>query len=280
MKVIEDLDQRIKEHAEEMARLTSIRAEAMRDLGEETETSPVVSLQQFLDEHNTDFDWLIGGSLARGAIAMLAAESGAGKTCLLVQIALCLAAGRDPFYDARVTGKFPCLYVAAEGARGAFQNRVDTARKTLGVDKSVGWFIHPPNVTDYKIGSANLERMIDKSEAKFVVLDTVSHLWTGDENSSVEWKKGCLQPLLKLVAKYGCTFMLVHHFVKASQERQGWQRARGTSAMFSDLDAFYQLEAVDGDETRMKRALIQSKNKFSTTRRWDLTFDAVNARFG
>ena len=83
-----------------------------------------------------------------------------------------------------------------------------------------------------------------------------------------------------MVARYGCTFLLVHHQVKATINRTGWQKARGTSAMFADLDFFWQLEPVEGDDVGTARNLVQSKNKYGQTQRWDLRFDAAAARFG
>jgi RecA-family ATPase len=275
--LLEEIQKAERDAEERLAEIRKLRDEL---LGENGDRAPVVPLTDFLAERNTDFEWLIGGSLAADSVVMVAGDPATGKTTLLVQIALCLAAGRAPFYDAHVAGPIPCLYIAAEGSRGAFQARVATARKALGIAPGAAWFIQKRGTTDFRIGSPTLEAMVAKTKAKLVVLDTIGYFHTGDENNANDWKRCVMVPLRNLIARHGCTFLLVHHFVKASPDRQGWQRARGTSAMFADLDAFYQLEAAEGDPVGDKRVLVQSKNKYGLTRRWHLTFDAQNARFG
>lgn len=264
-----------------LKRLEQCRESLRELLGDDGDDSaPVASLEEFLSERNTDFQWIIGGSIATGSVGMLVADPAVGKTTLLVQLALCLSVGRSPWYHAPVSRVVPTLYVIAEGSRAAFQARVDTARESLDVPRDAGWFIQQKHVTDYKIGGSTLEAMIRRSRAGLVILDTVGYFWTGDENSAVEWKASVMKPLRDMVARYGCTFLLVHHQVKATINRTGWQKARGTSAMFADLDFFWQLEPVEGDDVGTARNLVQSKNKYGQVQRWDLRFDATRARFG
>lgn len=201
------------------------------------------------------------------------------NTTCLVQIALCLAAGRDPFDNAHVARAVPVLYLAAEGSRAAFQNRVRTAANSLAIPNSVNWYVQDKGVSSFNVASPEFESMVRRSKAGMAILDTIGYFWKGDENSAVEWKAGIMVPLRKLVGKYGTTFLLVHHQVKASQDRKGWQKGRGTSAMFADLDFYLRMEPVEGDVTCARRTLYQDKNKYGVTQRWDLTFDAHSARF-
>ena len=262
-----------------LKRLEQCRESLREVLGDDGEDVPVASLSEFLGERNTDFEWIVGGAIATGSVGMLVADPAVGKTTLLVQLALCLSVGRSPWYNAPVPRAVPTLYVIAEGSRAAFQARVATARESLGVPRDAGWFIQQKHVTDYKIGGSTLEAMVRRSHAGLVILDTVGYFWSGDENSAVEWKNGVMKPLREMVTRYGCTFLLVHHQVKATVNRTGWQKARGTSAMFADLDFFWQLEPVEGDEAGSARNLVQSKNKYGQVNRWDLRFDAARARF-
>lgn len=267
----------------EETRLLETLAECRRDITEvtgEEDEAPVAQLDEFLAERNTDFDWIVGGSLARGSVGMLVADPAVGKTTLLVQLALKLSAGKEPWYDAPVSRPFQTLYVSAEGSRGAFQARVRTAREALSIPIGTGWFIQRKGVTDYQIGGTTLEAMIRKSGAELVILDTIGYFWKGDENSAVEWKSMVMKPLRDLISRHGCTFLLVHHQIKATPGREGWQRARGTSAMFADLDAFFRLEVDETDQSGATRVLSQDKNKYGLTQKWTLRFDAATARFG
>lgn len=246
---------------------------------EDSIDAPIVQLSEFLGETLTDFEWLIGGAIASGSIGMLVADPTIGKTTLLVQIALCLAAGRAPFYNAHVARGVPVLYLAAEGSRAAFQNRVRTAASALGVPNTVNWYIQDRSVTSFDVDSRDFAAMVRRAGARLVICDTIGYFWSGDENSAVEWKAHVMKPLRRLAAD-GITFILVHHQVKASPDRAGWQKGRGTSAMFADLDFYLRMEPVEGDVSGTRRTLHQDKNKYGEVRRWDLTFDPANARFG
>jgi RecA-family ATPase len=269
-----------REKAEYESKLAAVNEDLATLSGETEGRAPVVSLAEFRNENLSDFIWLVNGSLTHGAVAMLAADAGLGKTTLLVQLSLCLSAGIDPFPGMTIPRPEPTLYIAAEGSRGAFQGRVEAARKALGISPGIGWFLQKERTTDYQIGGATLEAMVSKSKAALVILDTIGFFWSGDENSAVEWKQGVMIPLRNLTAKYGCAFMLVHHHGKESEHRKGWQRARGTIAMYADLDAFYQLDLVESEPpTPWRRLLVQTKNRFGMTGEWELEFDAGNARF-
>lgn len=250
-----------------------------------TTESHVVDLDQFLSESLTDFDWLFGGVIPTGSIGLIVADGGVGKTTLLVQAALCLAAGKTPFRSEdgwetwRVTRPVPTLYVLAEGSRAAFQARVRTAAQTLGVPRNVNFWLPRREITDYKIGSANLERMIRSSKAGLVILDTLGYFHSGEENSATDWKQHVMNPLRGLTSRYGCAFIIVHHQVKATEGRTGWQKGRGSSAMFDDADFWLRLEPVEGDTTGTQRILYSDKIKYGICQHTPLNFNARDAVF-
>lgn len=245
--------------------------------GDSIDLAPV-PLESFLKERNADFRWLFGGVIAEGSVGMFVADPSVGKTTALVQMTLSLAAGKDVF-GMRVGEASPTLYVAAEGSRAAFQNRVETARRSLEITETAKWFVHTQGMTDYKIGSVGLDRMIRQSGAKFIVLDTLGYFHSGDENDANDWKRHVMIPLRELIAKYGCTFCIVHHQGKSAEGRAGWRKGRGTSAMFGDCDFWLRMEAVvEGDTMTNQRVLFQDKNKYGLMgTKWSLEFDGFNA---
>lgn len=251
--------------------------------GDEGDGKLVVPLAPFLQEDNLDWEWLFGGLIPTGSTCILAGEGKiAGKSTLIIQMSLCLAAGRSPFYECPVSRAAPVLYIAAEGARAALQNRIRTAARSLGMSPSDTrdfWHIQKKNVSDYRFGSAGLERMIDQSGAKLVVADTLGYFHKGNENDNTDFKAHVMHPLRQLTAKYGCAFVLVDHQSKPSPERKGVHKVRGASAKKDDCDVVMQLEPPPGEEMSDKRTLWLSATKYSATRRWDLRFDMAGARF-
>lgn len=245
-------------------KVEEVRAALRRLRNEGDEAVRPVSATEFLLEDQEPLKWILKGLLAEESVALLVADGGKGKTTLLTQLCLCVADGRTIFeYD--VVRQNPVLYVLAEGSRPAFRERVILAKRSIDVSfANLPWFIQPGDCSDYKIGSAGLEAMIEQSKAKLVVLDTLGYFHDGDENKANDWKTHVMVPLRALISKYHCSFVLVHHQTKASPDREGWQKGRGTTAMFSDCDLWMRLEGIEGQGNEWRRELFIDKNKYGS----------------
>lgn len=218
-----------------------------------------------------DFQWLVGGLIAEGSVSMVAAEPRMGKTTLLVQLALCMAAGRD-WLGHRVPRRVKSLYVLAEGSRHAFRGRFRTTCESLRIDvDSVGWHIQPASQTDFTLRSREVERLFSSAASSgigLVILDTLGYFHGGDENDNSQWKSRVMAPLRGFIARYGISVILVHHYGKAVQGRARWERGRGASAMFGDVDHWLGLEKVDLEAheedapEHIKELLLQRRELF------------------
>lgn len=248
------------------------------------EDALTTDLKGFATERLLDWDWLFGGVIPTGSTGILAGDPKVGKSTLVTQMALCLAAGRTPFYDCHVNRAARVLYIAAEGARAAYQNRVKTAARTLGISltgsEASRWFIQQRHANDYMLGSRGLRKMIAESKPDLVVLDTLFFFTKGNENDASDTKAHIMRPARALTAEFGCGFLFVHHQTKESAERKGPQRVRGSTALLGDCDYLLQLDAVAGDTVGNKRTLALSLTKYAATRRWDLIYAPEEARFG
>jgi len=271
----------------EVSELQRRLAEAQVDLAEASgetlaayHSSDPVILDSFLREDLGEMPWLVPGLLAEGSVAIVVAHGGVGKTTLITQLALSLAAGvHVAALDARIIEPCPVLYVAAEGARIAFRARVETARRNLNIPTGgTRWFIQPRDLSDYLIGSRGLERLIVKSGCRLAILDTLGYFWKGDRNSDTDWKERVMQPLRALIGRTGAAFLLVHHLGKGDD----W-KGRGTSAMFDDSDLFLQMEpgenATPGNADQPVRLWVR-KNKYAPSNYYfDLVYRTEAAIF-
>lgn len=244
------------------------------------EASPVVPLAEFVSEcllENDNDQWLVRTQVPRGGMGFLTSDPGQGKTTLLVQISLLLAAGRPVFgYH---TEPSRVLLVAAEGARRALSARVLRAARTLEVATATPtWFVHGPAVSNFLLTGGPFERMLHEARPSLVILDTLKHFWKGDENSADSFGQNVSGPLKDFGARYGCTFWLVHHHRKAAPgEEDGPHRGRGTSVMFADADFWWRLEREKGG-VEDARILHCDKNKYGPAfLPMKLRFDAENA---
>lgn len=68
----------------------------LRDRGMATDELPTLDLHDFLAVTH-EYDWLVPGLLERGDRLILTAAEGGGKSTLMRQMAMCAAAGLDPF---------------------------------------------------------------------------------------------------------------------------------------------------------------------------------------
>lgn len=271
---------------EALERLRALRMEAVARVEELdgliAEVSPpgrsVVNLREFLAERH-DFEWLVGGLLARGTLSMLVADPGLGKTTLMSQLTLSLVHGKS-FLGGRVPGILKVLNIAAEGARGAYKARVDAAARALGFTDGEAWdrwFIQSIPFDDFRIGGPGLERLVKESDADLAILDTLGYFARFNENDPSEWKQRVAAPLRKLTNETGCSFILIHHPPKKTEANKDERDGRGTGAMLADCDHFWRLDVMSGHPTQ--RRLVVRKNRYGKVMDVDLAFDAANAIF-
>lgn len=279
LRQLEEDREKVSREAEKIDRLIA----QLKGVDDGVDGKLTVPLAPFLAEDNLDWEWLFGGVIPTGATCILAGEGKiAGKTALILQMSLCLAAGRSPFYNCPVPRAARTLYVAAEGARAALQHRIRTCAKSMGISPetiSDLWHIQKKSATDFMLGSRALEKMIDESGCALVVLDTIKYFHKGNNNDATDWVRHVMVPARALTAKYGCAFVFVDHMSKPTPERKGLHRIGGTKSKTDDCDVILELEPPQGEPLGDKRRLTLT-TKYAEPQCWDLRVDFKNARFG
>lgn len=235
---------------------TKRKLESYREDDEQPDAAALpVLIGEALEEPAPDIAWLIEDFLPTGALALVAAYGGVGKTTLIVQLCASLAAGRDVL-GFRVPQAVPCLYLIAEGARHVFLSRVKVALARLGLDPTTLPLWITPREFTAEIGP-KLAEYIERTGARFVVLDTFGLFHDGDENSASDFKAKVVKPLRAIMARHDVSFVLVTHEVKPNAERKGRHRVRGTSALVDDSDVAIRLEAPEGDRATARLLIFE-----------------------
>lgn len=229
-------------------------------------------------------DWLwrmseasrVVGLIPPASVGFLAADSRIGKSLFLMNLGLCASRG-VPFLDYPFKQGLRVLYVAAEGARPMTFKRAREVGDGLRIPtlEDPPFFFQPDNVphSEYLLTKGRVDRWIEKSEANLVILDTVGFFHDGDENDAMEVKRHVMRPLYDRASRYGCSFVVVHHNRKAGQNEghvDQMQRGRGSTALSSDSDFWWRLEApspsmrfvVPGQRAQQYRSLHIDKNKY------------------
>ena len=210
----------------------------------ESGTPLTVSLRDFLNEIPAAAPSLVGdGIIPRAGFAVLAGESGLGKTALAVHLSLCLASGH-PFLSLDSPSPSTVLFVEAEGNRDSFRARVATAVANLGFGENLPTHFSARNSGEgFSPSDQRLTATIGRLRPALVVLDTVWAVAEGlDENSASSWREKVFAPLKNLVDRFGCSFLLIHHFSKPSELRHAVDRVRGSGALRAFADCLMTLE--------------------------------------
>jgi AAA domain len=177
------------------------------------------------------------------------ADSGGGKTAIIVDLTLHIAQGRE--YRGRRVEFQPVVYVALEG-HGGIDNRVLAARRELAMDdpafalvKTGDNFRDPLAARRTALTAIELKNMFGGT-CPVIVIDTFTAALSGGSDCDPK-DVGMLIENIKAHLLGGCTVLLCHHFGK-DPGRGG----RGWSGLRAALDFELQIEKKDGDLRTMK----------------------------
>ncbi len=186
-------------------------------------------------------DPLVAGLLDKGALSLWFGETNVGKSFVLSQLALSIAAGA-PFAGRRVT-KGPAVYFAAEGGEGMKKRFAALLEGRADAD-TLQLFLVPYPV-DLRNGRAGLDQMLaDVREAEaqagekvaLICIDTASRaLAGGNENDSGDMGK-LVQAINRLQHETGAHVAVSHHSGKDPDKG-----ARGHSLLKGAVDTEFQI---------------------------------------
>lgn len=200
--------------------------------------------------------WLVKGWLQQESLIMIHGPSGGGKTFVLLEWLLTIAAGRTE-WNGRKVRPGAVVYLAGEGHAG-LRGRTAGWKQARGVKalqmwiSSTGCDLNTP--AGYQQAVSEIKRI--GVVPAVIAVDTLHRFLAGDENSAQD-AKTMLDACALLMREFGCTVVLVHH-TGVSEEAQ--HRARGSSAWRGALEI--EISVVPGNDERPME-IIQRKAKDS-----------------
>lgn len=173
---------------------------------------------------------LVEGVLDLNSTAMLYGETGAGKSFVALDWALCVASGQA-WHDHVVAAPGKVLYVVGEGLSGtrarvlAWKRHHKRAALT-----GLAWADHAPNILT-PAGRQELYGWVDTFQPVLIILDTLArHIAGGDENA-FEIMSQAVEVLDTLRLMTGGCALAVHHTGKDTHAG-----ARGHSSLKGAMD--------------------------------------------
>lgn len=190
---------------------------------------------------------LIKGILRKGHKMIIASASKAGKSFLLLELAIAISEGRKWLSFQCMQGKV--LYVNLEIDRPSFRQRIVDIYKALGIKTKHRfdiWNLRGKSMPMDKL-APKIIRKIDAEHYDAVIIDPIYKAITGDENNASEMAAFCNQ--FDKIAESGASVIYCHHHSKGAQgNKKAIDRASGSGVFARDPDAqldMIQLEMPD-----------------------------------
>lgn len=194
-------------------------------------------------EVNRSCDYLVKGLLDRNTLAVTYGGPKAGKTFVMLDLALHVALGRP--WQGYKTKEARVVYNCAEGG-SRFGNRIYAALEGGEQPASFG-YIDTPVVYDDHIDFAEIRaRLHEHGGCDFLVIDTVARSMSGDENLARDVNL-FVRALDCLRNEFDCTVLGVHHSGK--DETKG---GRGSNALVAAVNTELALIKGEGHERTLK----------------------------
>lgn len=212
-------------------------------------------LHRFLDEINKEEkpeDWIVVGLFERDDFSVMAAAAKRGKSLLLSQMAICVAAG-VPFcgWD---TKSGAVVYFNLELPGKKFRKRIRKQAAALGVaDKNIPLYLvhgleETERITKDNI-AAKVRKLVEENGLKgklvLLVFDPWYALALGVSENEQKEVAPVLYTLKDLVAEHGCSVFMAHNSGKIGEGMRG-------SSAFADVpdNAFGLDETSDAHDSR------------------------------
>ena len=203
-----------------------------------------VTVDQFVDQQQTDLEWIVPGVLPRPSILLLIGAPKEGKTFLAADIGRRIAAGEDVFGQTAIPSKV--LYLTLDARETIWRNFFRKLRDS-GVVFPENFLLVSP---DFWHRPANVlsdatqvwtRELLAETKPAVVVLDVFREFHNGDENDSTSMKivGDRVEQLFKDVA-----LILVHHTKKIPDdvaEPNPKNYSRGSSYLTGKVDGFWLL---------------------------------------
>jgi putative DNA primase/helicase len=199
--------------------------------------------------------WSLKRWLPSTGLVMMHGPSGGGKTFVVLDWCLAIAAGLEERMGHKVN-QGTVVYLAGEGHHG-LRGRIAVWKQHNNVDSLDMYLSRDGCDLNTPEGYQRVVENIRSTDAKpaLIVVDTLHRFLAGDENSAQDTKT-MLDACGGLITEFDCSVVLVHHTGVNSEAQH---RARGSSAWRGALDI--EISIVPASDNGDPMEIIQRKSK-------------------
>jgi hypothetical protein len=201
-----------------------------------------------LFEQEDEHSWLVDDFWPKGRQLHLFAARKTGKSLLMLWVAACLAVGRDPFKGTRCEPR-KVIYLDYEMTQDDLSERIE--EMGFEADALAGHLFYYllPNLPplDTAAGGRELMKLVERDGAEVVILDTLSRVVEGKEDSNDTFRALFHHTGSQLKREKVSLARLDH------EGHQGG-RSRGASAKADDVDVVWQIKKADSGLALINKA--------------------------
>jgi len=183
-------------------------------------------------------EWIVFQLISAGSVSLFYGDPGSKKTFLLLSLAVCIALGK-PWLGFMVN-QCKVLIIDEESGERRLSLRLAAAiRGELGDENTPVEFVSLAGfLLDNKVDQKELLEIIKTSSAKLVIIDALTDVMNGDENSKQDTQP-VFTALRRIAESTNAAIIVIHH----SNKRGGY---RGSSAIKGALDLMVKIESEEG----------------------------------
>lgn len=216
--------------------------------GIDDDLPPIHSAREMLDSPAAEPPAIIDGILRKGAKMIVTGDSKSGKTCLLMNLAICIAEGWKWLGRQCMQGRV--LVLNLEVMQSDFETRYRSIYKAyglpvseLGKDNFEWWNLRGKAEDLDKLAPKIVRRCRNKNYVAIIV-DPIYKVNGGDENDAKAIGRFCAI-FDKMAEETGAAMIYVHHHAKGSQGgKKAMDRGSGSGVFSRDADAIIDFSSL------------------------------------
>lgn len=198
---------------------------------------------------------LIDGVLRQGHKMIISSGSKAGKSYLLINLAIMIAEGWQWLGHKCTQGKV--LYINMEIDHSSFANRVDSIYRALGLDTMANrqnidiWTLrgYPMPLNQLIV---RLQSRVRSGQYSAIIIDPLYKVMEGDENSNSDIAQ-MVTGFDRIANETGASVIYAHHYSKGyAGDKQVIDRSSGAGVFARDPDAILSMSEIDIPEDERK----------------------------
>lgn len=204
--------------------------------------------------------WLVKGVIPEEYLLQVFGSPASGKSFFAVSLACSVATG-TPFFNKEVKHG-PVFYIAGEGHQGLARrfaawgkhHNVDLKSAKLFKSSKALQVLSQESVQEF---TDFIDSVVDKTQEKprLIVVDTLATCFSGGDENTAKDMGVFLNNLRSLSRKYNrCNILIVHH---SGHGEKG--RARGSSSLFANLDAEFEVTKDEGGVIQIKNTKFKDE---------------------